>query len=802
MRHGKTSCALRRCRNLPRRRWTSWVRRVAWPMWTKALCAKTICASAAPGEEIVRPVYLPGYVAWEHRCGHHDQLSDVFSLGSILASLACGLDLTDPEDLELLVRNRDNLFALNPHLHPVIAGMILQMTELNRHRRPQTLETVAQRLRSYRDQAADYAVDYTRLKGFRESTPTGRSKILLAHLRNRLFEISRRNRLVYFKPTLQTLNLTLASVPLMLDHRNIKATQLFLWHDQIAKALSNGESIVLGQYVRFEDAPYASGVLDQIIASERRDRAEFGFAQLRLVICFLRWHNLKEVAEERIHSPLLLLPVELTRRKGVRDAYVLKPLTTEAEVNPALRHHLRQLYGLNLPEIVDLSATTLDAFHALLAEQIRASEPGVTLTKQDRPQIELIHERARQRLDQFRRRQRLTQRGARRFRVVRLQLRSRTIPSARGSAFSRSREAGALAFRRGDGQSAGATSAADRGPGADRRKAARVGEGAADLCRARAAGRRESVPVGLRSLQPDAGKFQLPEDVARAGLRGVVGTGAVESRVRVYFLTATAFARRRATRPPRPLSEQFPAVDCDPTQSRAVARARRGESYIIQGPPGTGKSQTITNLIADFVARGKRVLFVCEKRAAIDVVFHRLGRQGLDELCCLIHDSQTDKREFIRNLKQTYEAFLNQPIDDTDRNAPRGTGATDGTRNCRAAAMDRCARGQRGRLQPHGARPACAAGGFASASRRVGSALVRAGAAVRAVDAARRGRAGAFRRSETRGWRGFARPAFVSTSHASGRSTVRNRSPRSRAAVDESETLLLEDCRDHRYAGR
>jgi predicted DNA-binding WGR domain protein len=91
-----------------------------------------------------------------------------------------------------------------------------------------------------------------------------------------------------------------------------------------------------------------------------------------------------------------------------------------------------------------------------------------------------------------------------------------------------------------------------------------------------------------------------------------------------------------------------------------IAEARRGESYIIQGPPGTGKSQTITNLIADFVARGKRVLFVCEKRAAIDVVFARLKQCGLGPLCSLIHDSQTDKKEFILDLKQTYELFTEE----------------------------------------------------------------------------------------------------------------------------------------------
>jgi hypothetical protein len=104
--------------------------------------------------------------------------------------------------------------------------------------------------------------------------------------------------------------------------------------------------------------------------------------------------------------------------------------------------------------------------------------------------------------------------------------------------------------------------------------------------------------------------------------------------------------------------DQYHVVTCDPTQSASILQARTGQSYIIQGPPGTGKSQTITNLIADYAARGRRVLFVCEKRAAIDVVYARLKQQGLDELCCLIHDSQTDKKAFVMDLKKTCEAFL------------------------------------------------------------------------------------------------------------------------------------------------
>jgi hypothetical protein len=107
-----------------------------------------------------------------------------------------------------------------------------------------------------------------------------------------------------------------------------------------------------------------------------------------------------------------------------------------------------------------------------------------------------------------------------------------------------------------------------------------------------------------------------------------------------------------------PLADSYHVVPCDPTQATSLAAARSGRSYIVQGPPGTGKSQTITNLIADAVARGQRVLFVCEKRAALDVVYHRLRQQGLDRVCCLIHDAQSDKRAVIDDLRVTHEALL------------------------------------------------------------------------------------------------------------------------------------------------
>lgn len=630
--------------------------------------------SSSP-ENIVRPVFITGYQSWEHAVGHHDPVTDIFSLGMLLASLACGLDFNDLDDLELFAAHRDNLFELNRRLHPVIARVIVQMTELNRHKRAQDLGQMLRSLENYRDQPLD--LDLSAIKA---GATADRRRLIQENLRDRLFEISRRNRLIYFKPTLQMINLTVASVPLVMDVRSIRQEQLFLWHPELASALTEGRPVSLGKYLRFEDAPYIPGVLDKIIADSRRDRAEYGFAQLRLVLCFLRWHNLKDTPAERIHSPLLLLPVELVKRKGVRDAYVLTPTSNETEVNPALRHHLKTLYGVNLPESVDLQQTSLAAFHESLQNQIRASEPGVTLERIDRPKIELIHAKARQRLDQWKKRQRA--RPSRpaaapavahsydreNYRPRGLQL---FLEKIRPQPCPLSNLVGAPPPPRLPGLSPNSDAPPSPAPGSSadastpaaepvlekssEHYALREGEGsnpyhwAFDLC---------SLTLGNFHYR----KMTLVRDYAKLGDDALVNPA---------FDSVFSLEPKRhddAPRQPLPLREQFPVIPCDAAQAAAVARSRDGLSFIIQGPPGTGKSQTITNLIADYLAQGKRVLFVCEKRAAIDVVFHRLRQQGLDELCCLIHDSQADKKAFIQNLKQTYEQWLAEPpSDETER---------------------------------------------------------------------------------------------------------------------------------------
>jgi polyhydroxyalkanoate synthesis regulator phasin len=103
----------------------------------------------------------------------------------------------------------------------------------------------------------------------------------------------------------------------------------------------------------------------------------------------------------------------------------------------------------------------------------------------------------------------------------------------------------------------------------------------------------------------------------------------------------------------QPPETDFSILDADATQRRCLEVARRGQSFVMQGPPGTGKSQTIANLIADAVARGKRVLFVSEKAAALDVVHKRLAREGLDEFCLLLHGEHAARREVVLALDRS-----------------------------------------------------------------------------------------------------------------------------------------------------
>ncbi|WP_328320006.1 AAA domain-containing protein [Kribbella sp. NBC_00382] len=584
-------------------------------------------------EAITAPVLVPGWQSWEHLLGHHDPLTDIFSLGQLLIGLGCGLDLSRTEDVARLINARGNFYSLTGTLHPVIVSVASQMAEPDRHRRAQDLRSLIEQLENYRDQPLDFDVD-----AITRDTADRREAVLKA-LRERLFDLSRRNRLVNFRHTAQTINLTEVSVPLMLDVRNIRAEQLFTWNADLAAQLVDGKAKTLGKWIRYDEAPYAASALDKLISTARRDRAEYGQDQLRLVPAFLRWHDLKNDPSTRLTSPLVLVKVDLAKKRGVRDSYTVRITDPVAEINPTLRHHLHQLYGINLPAKVDLSEPdALEVLHEKLRAELQASEPGLQLQLRAKPRIDLVRQRAMVKLRNYRRRQH-----------------GNTANEFGGRHYSYS-------YRRSDYQPLGVQIFRNQLAVQELPLSVVFGE-------PRRPGAIETDSYVLETGD-DGSPYSWDVDLCAVALANfnyrTLGLVRDYDELLESGRSCPSFDQLFSDRP-RPLVSDPPelptsarhlVVPADGSQVAAVARAQRGESFVIQGPPGTGKSQTITNMIADFVARGQRVLFVCQKRAALDVVHARLVSRRLDGLCTLIHDSQADKKAFVHGLRDTYESWL------------------------------------------------------------------------------------------------------------------------------------------------
>ncbi len=104
-----------------------------------------------------------------------------------------------------------------------------------------------------------------------------------------------------------------------------------------------------------------------------------------------------------------------------------------------------------------------------------------------------------------------------------------------------------------------------------------------------------------------------------------------------------------------PVARLDHVVDADSSQSLAIEAVRQGRSMVIQGPPGTGKSQSIANIIATAVLDGKKVLFVAEKLAALEVVKRRLEKEGLGDLCLELHSNKANKRAVVEQIGETWD---------------------------------------------------------------------------------------------------------------------------------------------------
>jgi superfamily I DNA and/or RNA helicase/very-short-patch-repair endonuclease len=116
--------------------------------------------------------------------------------------------------------------------------------------------------------------------------------------------------------------------------------------------------------------------------------------------------------------------------------------------------------------------------------------------------------------------------------------------------------------------------------------------------------------------------------------------------------------------------DDYTILDADESQLRAIRSAVSGKHLVIHGPPGTGKSQTIANLIASLLARGKKVLFVCEKQVALDVVYNRLQTKGADitDLCLPLFKYTSDKKSFAKSIIESRNRVI-QAIESTSKDS-------------------------------------------------------------------------------------------------------------------------------------
>jgi hypothetical protein len=606
--------------------------------------------SAAPGPA---PRYEAGYASWERAAGHHDALTDIFQLGLLCASLATGLDFRDPAHLARFVAHRANLMRLNRRLHPVLARVIFDMTHLRRAERAADLSGLIDLIDDYPsievDDADAKASDLAAVADLavrRERTQE--------YFRNRLFEVTRRNKLLYFADR-HGVDLTRGSLPVMLDYTALHPRQLLTASPELLQRLAalndRGEArgeLELRRWLHCEDYPYLAPALDKIRSAARKDSRELGFNQLRLVLAFLRWHD--DERGERIETPLVMLPVSMKKQHGTADGFTLtlEQPATEADVNPVLRYILHDRFRFELPETLDMSS--LEAIRGLarrLEERIGRSRPGLRVRLAETPDPLALQAAVRRQLEEHRRRQRRATVNLKDwhgvgysyagdgYQPLGLELYDRFV---RTSAALRSQTAEPEIA---DGLRSLADLTAQRadastGDPADRSDSL-VWE--IDLC-----------AVTLANF--NTRKMSLVRDYETL-LDGYAGPHAnytalfeCEARPELRPVARPAHTARNLVLP------------SDPSQDDAILRAATGESYVIQGPPGTGKSQTIANLLAELAARGKSVLFVCEKRVALDVVHSRLQDAGIGDLASLVHDARDDRLRFIADLKGLYEGWL------------------------------------------------------------------------------------------------------------------------------------------------
>ncbi len=160
-------------------------------------------------------------------------------------------------------------------------------------------------------------------------------------------------------------------------------------------------------------------------------------------------------------------------------------------------------------------------------------------------------------------------------------------------------------------------------------------------------------PEALLGLFPQAGSFLVPDYEALLEHSAVAD-------LEEFFWKRTIQEDREVANSFQYLArireeQTFTPFKVDASQENALKAIKKGNSMVVIGPPGTGKSQLICNLIADYIARGKKVLLVCQKKAALDVVYERLKEKEIADFIGLVHDFKNDRRQIYTQIASQIE---------------------------------------------------------------------------------------------------------------------------------------------------
>lgn len=608
-------------------------------------------------DQILAPVFVPGYQSYETVLGHHDPSTDIHVIGMLLASLAFGLDLRNKKDLITLTNLTKNPAYISNSVHPNIMHLILDMLQLDRRKRIRDAYTVRIRLENYQEYNSTTQEDLNLVISNFKDQKTDRKTWILSKLRNRLFDLSKRNRLIYFQRSARYVNLTISSVPNVLDYKNIRPEKLFIWNKEISSHLKSGKTIKLNKFLKISENPQITVSLKKVFYEANRDINEYGFNLLKLSFCFLNWYNYKENINEKIKSPLLLLPVSLKKKKGIKDDFQLELETSIAQVNPVLSYYLKELYDIQLPREFDLSVYSIEEIYQTVNKCITSKSAQVKLELFIKPKLRLIHSLVKKSFSKYQKK-------------LNLQA-AKLIWGGNGN----------YSYDAQDYRPLGLKLFRDRVL-----KNPSMLEFLVDKSIQLKQIVEEDVKRELFTLESDGtiNPHQWEFDLCNFTL------GNFNYQLMTLVNDYDSLISQKENNPvfeslftdkPKELAEKessiislennFCVIPADPSQLSAIEQSNKTTSYIIQGPPGTGKSQTIVNLLANKVAEGKSVLFISEKRAALDVVYARMEQVGLNDLCTLIHDSQMDKKSFIFDLKETYESYQKEDNSLADEIAER-----------------------------------------------------------------------------------------------------------------------------------